>query len=175
MTEQVYFYVAVIGTLLMVISFLVSALGGEADTGEGDFDGEIAGVFDHVFSIKTATGFFIGFGLGGMKAIQDGTESTLPIAIAFGLLFVLAVALIMVSISMLKTSESVSLQTTLGREATVTVTIRKREQGLINVAVGSALREVTARSDEEFDIMSGETVIVKEIRSGGIIVRRRQV
>ena len=69
--HKVFYGIAIITSAVLVLQLILSFFGfdGDADT---DFDAGDAGSGGGVFSVRTVTGFFTGFGWGGVAALESG-------------------------------------------------------------------------------------------------------
>lgn len=175
MTHLIYMNMLVISSVVFVEFLLYNAIGGGGDTGDGGDtdDVDTNGFLSSVFTIKAGIGFFLGFSLGGLKALDEGLigNETLRLAFATGGVFLVIVALVIYGTSKLSTRDYVKLDdTVIGNSGTVTIRIEPGSVGKVNVNVGSSLREVFAKTIADDTIGIGSRVKVVQVDGDVLLV-----
>jgi len=82
--HKVFYGIAIITSAVLVLQLILSFFGfdGDADT---DFDaGDAGSGGGGVFSVRTVTGFFTGFGWGGVAALESGLGLAAATLVALG-------------------------------------------------------------------------------------------
>lgn len=80
--HKVFYAIAIATSGLLVLQLIASFFGLDAD-GDADFDADHGGG-GGVFSIRAITGFFTGFGWGGVAALESGLGLGVSILVALG-------------------------------------------------------------------------------------------
>ena len=133
--EKIYFYIAVIGTVLLVIQIImmICSFGGGADAdADGDFGGD--GAFDSadgdlgisLFTIKGLTAFFAIGGWVGLLILQINSENialAIVLSLVSGLGSMILVALALKGIAKLQCNGNLDKEKLIGKEAGVYVSI----------------------------------------------------
>lgn len=175
-TEQVFWGIAIIFSVLFIIQFGLSLLGldfeGDADmdTGEADFslDPSFA-----LLSIRSIIAFFTFFGWAGVLALQSGRglTATLLWAIVAGLSAMILVAYLMYFFSRLTEDGNDDLNDLLFNNGMVYLHIpgHRKGTGKVHVNLRNALREMDAVTEGEA-LTSGKNVKVVEIIEGNTLV-----
>lgn len=163
---QVFYAIAIIALGLTVLQTLLALLGMGVD---GFFD------FFHVdisspdasgmglFSSNTISAFFLGFGWGGVLALEGGLSVLAATAIGSGagLLLMFAMFFVLRTLMRLQSSGNLEYESAIGSEATVYVTIPGDNHdggGQIQVTIQGRLVTARARKREAGPISPGEKV-----------------
>jgi hypothetical protein len=174
--EQIFWGIAIIFSLLFVIQFGLSLLGGDVDT-DADLDTS-DGSFSldpsfTLLSVRSIIAFFTFFGWMGVMALSNGYGATKVILMAggAGLAAMVTVAYLMYFFSRLAESGNADLAELIYKNATVYLTIpeRRRGKGKIHVTLNNSLREMDAVTEGE-RLENGKSVKIIEIIEDNILV-----
>jgi len=165
---EVYLGISIFAIIFAVGFFVYEQFAGDTDADIDNDSFEIA----KLFSIKAVTGFLIGFGLGGLQAIESGlTGGDVTIrAFMIGSLFYILMIILIFLVNKLKTKEHIDVNSAIGNIGTVTISIRANSVGKINVKIGEVLREIKAKTFNDEDVSLGEQVKVIGIQSDSILI-----
>lgn len=174
---KVYWSIALIGSVVMIIFLLLTLIGGDADGIDGDVDAEIegdTGIGFQFLSIKNLSGFFAIFGWSGVACIEAGYSNglTILISIICGLLMMVSMAALFYYLSKLQSSGTLHLKNALNQVGEVYLTIgaNRGSIGKVSIRVQGTLRELEALTDEGVDLKQGNVVEVKDITDNGILI-----
>lgn len=174
---KIYWSIALIGSVVLIVFLVLTLIGGDADDLGGDVDAEIegdAGVGFQFLSIKNLSGFLAIFGWTGIACIEAGLSNilTIFISIVCGLLMMVAMAALFYYLSKLQSSGTLKLKNALNQVGEVYLTIgaNRSSIGKVSVNVQGSLRELDALTDEAKDLTQGNVVKVKEITDNGILI-----
>ncbi|MCK0157392.1 hypothetical protein MWU65_09405 [Cellulophaga sp. F20128] len=174
---KIYWSIALIGSVVLIVFLVLTLIGGDADDLGGDVDAEIegdAGVGFQFLSIKNLSGFLAIFGWTGIACIEAGLSNilTIFISIVCGLLMMIAMAALFYYLSKLQSSGTLKLKNALNQVGEVYLTIgaNRSSIGKVSVNVQGSLRELDALTDEAKDLTQGNVVKVKEITDNGILI-----
>jgi membrane-bound ClpP family serine protease len=185
--EKAYFYIALAGTLFFLLQSVFTFLDlGETFNLDSDFDGEMdtdigflgLSMPFHLFTIRGIIGFIMLFGWAGLGFSKSGMSplNTFLIALLSGFAMMLIIALIYYSISKLKEDGNEDLETSIGKEAQVYLTIPANSQGFgkIHLVMSGSLREYEAITMEEEPINSGQVVKVVRVINDKLVVEKEK-
>lgn len=176
--EKIYWSVALIGSIILVILLVLTLLGGDAEDFEGgdvdtDIDGD-TGIGFQFLSFKNLMGFFTIFGWSGIACLDAGMSKGLTVLISMicGLLMMLAMAALFYYLGKMQSSGTLKLKNALNQvgEVYLTVGANRSKIGKVSVTVQGTLRELDALTDEENDLVLGNVVRVKEVTDNGILI-----
>lgn len=174
--QKVYWLVAIIGSIMLVILMVLSLIGGDVDD-MGDVDAEVetdAGIDFQFLSFKNLMGFFTIFGWSGLACIDKGlgTPLTLLISTFCGLLMMFAMASLFYYLSKLQSSGTLNLKNAKDQigEVYLTIGANRSSIGKVNVNVQGTLRELQALTDEDKDLKQGNVVKVHAVTDTGILI-----
>lgn len=184
--EKIYFYIAIVGTVLLVVQIVMMlfSFGGGADAdadadfgGDGQFDSPDGGLGISLFTIKGITSFLAIGGWIGLLILQINPENILLsiiLALVCGLVAMLLVALAMKGIAKMQCAGNLDKEKLIGKEATVYVSIAPSRQGRgkITLTAQGAYTELDAVTDETERISVDERVIIAEIGVDYMVVKR---
>lgn len=168
--EQTYWIIALIGSAVFVIIFILTFIGGadadmEADS--GDFEADDGGVGFQFFTFKNVIAFFTIFGWTGIICLDNelSTALTLIISTIAGLLMMVLTSLLFYWMHKLAESGTLKINNALGVICEVYLPIggKRSKIGKVQINVQGSLRELEAITDEEEDLNTGTIVKVKEI------------
>ncbi len=175
--EQTYWIIALVGSAVFLIIFILTFIGGgdadmEADA--TDFEADDGGVGFQFFTFKGLVGFFTIFGWSGITCIDNGlsTTVTLIISIICGLIMMVLISLLFYWIYKMSESGTLKIKNALGVVCEVYLPIGKNRTniGKVQIKVQGSLRELEAITDDEKDLKTGTIVTVKEIISDEILL-----
>ncbi len=178
-SSKIYLGIAVFGTVLFVVQFILTMMGlHDGDTGGDGFEvdahdiGDIHGI--SVFSLKSIVAFIAFFGWGGYFWGYLGWGG-LGIATLCGL-FMMGITVLLISM-LLKLQQSGNLRPVdfIGQRGTVYLSVPagRAPGGMVTVILPDRTRQVHVRSDEA--IKTGEDVVIDSCLGGDIYLVRRSV
>lgn len=176
--EQTYWVVALVGTFVFFIIFVITFLGFDHDADVhadvSDIDADDGGVGFQFFTFKNFVAFLTIFGWTGLACIQNNLESGLTLILSFiaGLTMMFLTSLLFYWMHKLAESGTLKMSNAVGLTGEVYIPIKaKRESiGKVQLKVQGSLRELEAMTDEEFDLTTGTVVNVKEIIGSDILL-----
>jgi hypothetical protein len=176
--EQTYWVVALVGTFVFLIIFVITFLGFDHDADVhadvSDMDADDGGVGFQFFTFKNFVAFLTIFGWTGLACIQNNLESGLTLILSFiaGLTMMFLTSLLFYWMHKLAESGTLKMSNAVGLTGEVYIPIKaKRESiGKVQLKVQGSLRELEAMTDEEFDLTTGTVVNVKEIIGSDILL-----
>ncbi|SDG66969.1 hypothetical protein [Winogradskyella thalassocola] len=166
---QLYWLVAIIGSLIFSVVMVMAFAGGEAD----DIDGDIEAGFQFI-SFKNLVGFFTIFGWSGIACIDAGLSSALTIIISVicGLLMMVIMAALFYFISKLSDSGTLNYKNALDAigEVYLPIGADRSKMGKVNVSVQGTMRELDALTDSLTPLKTGTIIKVVDVTSNGILI-----
>lgn len=176
--EKIYWVVALIASVMLVILLILTLVGGDAeDFDDGDVDTDIegdTGIGFQFLSFKNLMGFLTIFGWSGIACMDAGMSKapTVLISVICGLLMMLAMATLFYYLGKMQSSGTLKLKNALNQVGEVYLTIgaNRTKIGKVSVTVQGTLRELEALTDEEKDLVLGNVVRVKEVTDNGILI-----
>ena len=175
--QQIYWVIAVVSTVILLILLVLTLIGGDADDFGGDVDMEIegdTGIAFQFLSFKNLMGFFTIFGWSGISCIDAGWPiwSTILVSFICGLVMMLVMAATFYYLSKLQSSGTLNFKNAIGQvgEVYLTVGANRSNIGKVSITVQGTLRELDALTDEEVNLELGNVVRVKEITDNGILI-----
>ena len=175
--QQIYWVIAVVSTVILLILLVLTLVGGDADDFGGDVDMEIegdTGIAFQFLSFKNLMGFFTIFGWSGISCIDAGWPawSTVLVSFVCGLVMMLVMAATFYYLSKLQSSGTLNFKNAIGQvgEVYLTVGANRSNIGKVSITVQGTLRELDALTDEEVNLELGNVVRVKEITDNGILI-----
>jgi len=178
---QVYWIIAIPGTVLFLIQLIMTFLGGDVDNPDighdAHFDHHDVGFHMHFFTIKNLIAFFTIFAWSGLACVYGelGTGLTVFISIFFGLVMMVIMATLFYFMSKLADSGTMDIANAIGQIGEVYVTIPKQKggSGQVQVKVQGNLRTLDAMTEDSEDIKSRSIVEVVEIINQNLLLVRR--
>jgi len=176
--EKIYWSVALIASVILVILLILTLVGGDAEDFDGgdvdaDIDGD-TGIGFQFLSFKNLMGFFTIFGWTGIACLEAGMSKgvTVLISVVCGLLMMLAMAALFYYLGKMQSSGTLKLKNALNQVGEVYLTIgaNRSKIGKVSVTVQGTLRELEALTDEDKDLVLGNVVRVKEVTDNGILI-----
>ncbi|MBP5621330.1 MAG: hypothetical protein J6X44_04880 [Thermoguttaceae bacterium] len=199
--ERIYLFCAIFGSAFVVVQFFTSAFLGhggddaidlDSDGGGDVVDGDVHGVGDHdaahhdsgghlflkMLSVRTATAGIAFFGLAGLacRGTNISEAAQLGIAIACGLIAIVAVYYLMRALNSFNANGSLRTGSAVGAEGTVYLTIPAFRKGVGKVTIVQQERtvEYDASTDSEFDLKPGVPIVVdKALTPSLLLVSKR--
>ena len=175
--EKIYWAVAGISSVIFLVLLVLTFLGGDSDTLEGDVDVEIegdTGIGFQFLSFKNLIGFLTIFGWSGIACIEGGLSKglTVLISVICGLLMMLAMAGLFYYLGKLQSSGTLILKNALNQTGEVYLTLgaNRSKIGKVSITVQGSLRELDALTDEDMDLVMGNVIRVKEVTDNGILI-----
>jgi len=175
--EKVYWVIALVGSVFMIILMVMTLLGGDADDISGDVDTDIEG--DHgigfqFLSFKNLMGFFTVFGWSGIACLDNDLSKSLTVIISVicGLLMMTAMAALFYYLAKLQSSGTLKLNNALNQigEVYLTIGANRSSIGKVSITVQGTLRELEALTDEDQDLIQNNVVRVKQVTPNGILI-----
>lgn len=175
--EQTYWIIALVGSAVFVVIFLLTFIGGgdadmEADA--TDFEADDGGVGFQFFTFKNVVAFFTIFGWSGITCIDSGLSSTttLLISTTAGLLMMVLTSLLFYWMHKLAESGTLQIKNAVGviGEVYLPIGANRSKMGKVQIKVQGSLRELEAITDETNDLKTGTMVKVTEIVSAEILL-----
>jgi membrane protein implicated in regulation of membrane protease activity len=169
--ELIFTVCALVAGVVFLVRMLLF-LDGVGD-GVGEFDGDF-GDGDGVsgLSIQGITAFFMMFGLVGLATMRSGGSPILAIgagAVA-GMFSLWASTQLYRFFRRLQSRGNASLESAIGKDATVYLSIPERGVGQIQVTVGGRLRTHDARAEKGGSFSTGDRVRVTRVTEGNVFL-----
>lgn len=175
--EKIYWAVAGISSVIFVVLLVLTFLGGDTETVEGDVDVEIegdTGIGFQFLSFKNLIGFLTIFGWSGIACLEGGLSKgwTVLISVICGLLMMLAMAGLFYYLGKLQSSGTLVLKNALDQTGEVYLTLGagRSKIGKVSITVQGSLRELDALTDEDVDLVMGNVIRVKQVTDNGILI-----
>lgn len=172
--HQVFWFIAVVFSVLFLIQFIFLLIGLDHDAGGFDHDGD-AGSFDHEFSalsVRSIIAFFTFFGWTGVMALGNNLNVWLAVLLASlaGMAAMFVVAYMIYKFSQLEQSGTLNLYNALDKAGEVYLTIPAQEKGVgkVHLLVEGRIREIDAITQGE-SLKTGTPVKVIDIVDGNIL------
>lgn len=175
--EQTYWIIALIGSFIFLIIFIVTFIGGgdtdmEADA--NDFEADDGGVGFQFFTFKGLVGFFTIFGWTGIVCLNEGLSTIPALIISFiaGLIMMVLTSLLFFWMHKLAESGTLKMKNAVGVICEVYLPIgpNRSKMGKVQIKVQGSLRELEAITDENEELKTGAMVKVTEIVSAEILL-----
>ena len=172
---KIYWSIALLGSLIFIITMVLTFLGGDAD--ELDSDSEIdsdTGMGFQFITFKNLVGFFTLFGWSGIACIDAGFSKplTIVISVVCGLIMMAIMAAMFFYMRKLSDSGTLNFKNAIDAVGEVYLTIgaNRSSIGKAHVRIQGSLRELEALTDSEFDLKSGSVIKVKDVTENGILI-----
>ncbi len=174
---KIYWSIALVGSVIFLITVILAFAGGDASDDFGGIDSEIdadTGIGFQFITFKNLIGFFTLFGWSGIACIEAGfsTAPTLIISTICGLIMMTIMATMFHYMKKLDHSGTLEYKNAVGKVGEVYLTIgaKRSKMGKVHVRIQEALRELEALTDSETDLKSGSIIKVKEVTENGILI-----
>lgn len=181
--EVIYWASTIIGGTLLILRLGMMLFGGglSDDALDSALDGgnvDVAG--DHadadvsfkLLSVQGLTSFFMMFGLVGLALLRAGLHVLITIlggAVA-GLVTVAVTGLIFSQMKRLQTEGTIRIQSTVGSEGTVYLTIPKNGTGQVQIIAQGSLKVFDAVSSNKSQIATGQKIRVTGVAGGNTLI-----
>jgi len=178
--EQSYWIIALIGSAIFLVIFILTFIGGgdadmEADS--ADIHGDDGGVGFQFFTLKNIIAFFTIFGWTGVVCIDNHLSTTLTIIFSSigGLLMMIATSLLFFWMNKLTHSGTLKMKNAIGviGEVYIPIGANRKNIGKVQIKVQGSLRELEAITDEDEDLKTSTLVEVIEIVSAEILLVKK--
>ncbi len=176
--EQTYWIIALIGSAIFAVIFLLTFIGGDTDVdmeADGtDFDADDGGVGFQFFTFKNIVAFFTIFGWSGLSCLDGGlsTGLTLVISTISGLIMMVLTTLLFFWINKLAESGTLKMKNAIGAigEVYLPIGANRSKMGKVQIKVQGSLRELEALTDNDEELKTGTVVKVLEIISAELLL-----
>lgn len=174
--EQIYWIIAVLGSIVLVVLLILTFLGGEVDgdvdvDGDGDMDG---GAGFQFFTFKNLVGFLTIFGWTGIGCIRSdlGTITTIIISIVCGLIMMTLMATLFYMLSRMVEEGTMRMSNAVGRTGEVYLPIKANNGGFgkVQINIQGSLHEIQAFTNDEKDLPQGTIVRVEKVVDDTILL-----
>lgn len=173
--HQTFWYIALPVSVIFIIQMIMTFVGADASDGiEADFDGDFDGDAPfQLFSLRNLINFLLGFGWTGVLLYDRFENKTILVFIAFliGAAFVGMFFFLIKQILKLGENNTFKIENTIGKTASVYLTIPqgKSGKGKVQVSVNGTTHELDAVSENDM-IPSGTMVRIKAIEIGNLLI-----
>jgi membrane protein implicated in regulation of membrane protease activity len=179
--ELFFLFCAVIGGVFVLIRFVVMMIGldhgidGNLGDGAHDFDGHHADsdVGFKLLSLQGITSFLMMFGLVGMALYHEsrvGVVFSMTGALAAGLVSVWVIAKMFSLMVRLQSSGTISIESTVGAQGKVYLTIPENGSGRVLINVHNSLREYDAVTQDKRQLATGVPIRVVWVDGNVLVV-----
>lgn len=182
--EQVYWSVAIIGSIIFLILLILTFFGGDLDSDLDidadfdDFDGNTEGAGYQFFTFKNVVAFLTIFGWTGITCLNNGISSSLTLVIATiaGIIMMILTTLLFFWINSFAESGTLQIQKAVNEIGKVYIPIKanRNQSGKITINLQGSLRELDAITDEKKDLKTGTLVKVVQVISDELLLVKKQ-
>ena len=178
--QKFFWTIACCASLVFIIQTVMTfvGLGTDADVDAGPMDGSVDSMEDGslsgVFSFRNLINFLLGYGWAGVllhDSIEKGWLLQL-IAIAVGLLFVLAFVFMFRQVMKLSHDGSFKMKEAVGLKADVYLRIpaARSGRGKVQVSVKGSIHEIDAMTDNDNEIATGGQVEIVDVLADDLLL-----
>lgn len=174
--EQAYWYIALIGSALFVVIFILTFVGGDTDI-DADLDvanGEDGGLGFQFFTFKGVVAFFTIFGWTGLTCLDYGLSDAMTIIIATvaGLIMMTLTSLLFLWMGRMSESGTLKIANAIGviGEVYLPIGANRSKMGKISIKVQGSLRELEAITDSDEDLKTQTLVRVTKVVSSELLL-----
>ena len=178
--QKFFWTIACCASLVFIIQTVMTfvGLGTDTDVDAGPMDGSVDsmedGALSGVFSFRNLINFLLGYGWAGVllhDSIEKGWLLQL-IAIAVGLVFVLAFVFMFRQVMKLSHDGSFKMQEAVGLKADVYLRIpaARSGRGKVQVSVKGSVHEIDAMTDNETEIATGGQVQIVDVLGDDLLL-----
>ena len=170
--QKFFWTIACCASLVFIIQTIMTfiGLGTDADVDAGPMDGSVDSIEDGalsgVFSFRNLVNFLLGYGWAGVLLFDDLEKRWLLqlVAIAVGVLFVLAFVFMFRQVMKLSHDGSFKMSEAVGLKADVYLRIpaARSGRGKVQVSVKGSIHEIDAVTDNDAEIPTGGQVEIIE-------------
>ena len=178
--QKFFWTIACCASLVFIIQTIMTfiGLGTDTDVDAGPMDGSVDSIEDGalsgVFSFRNLVNFLLGYGWAGVLLFDDIEKRWLLqlVAIAVGLLFVLAFVFMFRQVMKLSHDGSFKMQETVGLKADVYLRIpaARSGRGKVQVSVKGSVHEIDAVTDSDSEIATGGQVKILEVLGDDLLL-----
>ena len=175
--EQTYWIIALLGSFVFLIIFILTFIGGgdsDMDGDASDFEADDGGVGFQFFTFKNIVAFFTIFGWTGITCIDNGlsTGLTLILSIIAGLLMMVLTSSLFFWMHKLAESGTLKMKNAIGviGEVYLPIGAKRSKMGKVQIKVQGSLRELEAITDNEEELKTGTMVKVTKIVSAELLL-----
>jgi hypothetical protein len=176
--QKVFWGIAIFATVLQVLLFAASMLGTHDfdHSPDGAEAGSVEGV--KLVSIRAVIAFFVGFGWAGGLLLGKGVAffSSLAVAVATGVVFMLVIFAIMRAMMSLRADGTIDYQNAKGTTGSVYVTIpaRRAGHGQVEIQIQGRITTVQAVTSDEEALPPQTSITVDAVEPGNLLVVSRR-
>lgn len=176
--EQTYWYIALIGSAIFAIIFILTFIGGGDADMDTDMDlaeaGDDGGVGFQFFTFKNVIAFFTIFGWTGVICVDNSlsTGATIAISTIAGLIMMVLTSLLFFWMGKLAESGTLKISNAIGAigEVYLPIGANRSKMGKVQVRVQGSLRELEAITDDNEDLKTTTVVKVTEVVSSELLL-----
>lgn len=176
--EKTYYIIALAGSLIFIIIFIMTFIGGDADADMAEdgtvFEADDGGVGFQFFTFKNVVAFFTIFGWTGVICLENSMSNlaTVGIATVAGIIMMVITSSLFFYMKKLSHSGTLRIQNAVGLigEVYLPIGAKRSSIGKIQLKVQGSLRELEAITDAENDLPTTAIVKVKEIVSAELLL-----
>ena len=178
--QKFFWTIACCASLVFIIQTIMTfiGLGTDADVDAGPMDGSVDsmedGALSGVFSYRNLINFLLGYGWAGVLLFDDIEKRWLLqlLAIAVGLLFVLAFVFMFRQVMKLSHDGSFKMSETVGLKADVYLRIpaARSGRGKVQLSVKGSVHEIDAVTDNDAEIPTGGQVEIVEVLGDDLLL-----
>lgn len=178
--QRFFWVIACCASLVFIIQTIMTfiGLGTDADIDAGPMDGAVDSVEDGelsgVFSFRNLINFLLGYGWAGVLLFDSIEKRFLLqiVAIAVGLLFVLAFVFMFRQVMKLSHDGSFKMKEAVGLRADVYLRIpaARSGRGKVQVSVKGSVHEIDAVTDSDTEIATGGQVEIVEVLGDDLLL-----
>jgi hypothetical protein len=175
--EQTYWGFALLGSVVFLIIFILTFIGGgdaDMDADASDFEADDGGVGFQFFTFKNIVAFFTIFGWTGVTCIDNdlSTGLTLILSIIAGLLMMVLTSSLFFWMHKLAESGTLKMKNAIGviGEVYLPIGAKRSKMGKVQIKVQGSLRELEAITDNEEELKTGTMVKVTKIVSAELLL-----
>ena len=178
--QKFFWTIACCASLVFIIQTIMTfiGLGTDADVDAGPMDGSVDsmedGALSGVFSFRNLINFLLGYGWAGVLLFDDIEKRWLLqlLAIAVGLLFVLAFVFMFRQVMKLSHDGSFKMSETIGLKADVYLRIpaARSGRGKVQLSVKGSVHEIDAVTDNDAEIPTGGQVEIVEVLGDDLLL-----
>lgn len=174
--EQTYWIIALIGSAIFSVIFILTFIGGDSDM-EADateFEADDGGVGFQFFTFKNVIAFFTIFGWTGVVCINNdmSTLATIVISTIAGLAMMVLTTMLFFWMHKMAQSGTLKIKNAIGviGEVYLPIGAQRSKIGKVQINVQGSLRELDAITDEEHELKTNSMVKVVKIVSSEILL-----
>lgn len=175
--EQTYWIIALVGSAVFLVIFLLTFIGGgdtDMETDASEFEADDGGVGFQFFTFKGIVAFFTIFGWTGITCLNNGFSSNASIIVSViaGFIMMIITSSLFYWMHKLAESGTLKIDNAVGviGEVYLPIGAERSKMGKVQIKVQGSLRELEAITDELEDLKTGAMVKVTKIVSAEILL-----